>query len=220
MKAVIIGATGATGKQLVNQLLNNPDYTEVIVLVRREYFVPHAKMTQVIVNFNELETYKNIINGDVAFSCLGTTLKDAKTKQKQWKVDYDYQYNFAKICKQNNIPKFVLISAMGANSKSIFFYNKLKGALEDAVIKLNFKNLIIMQPGSLIRPDSNRLGENFSVKLLIFLNKLGLLSKFRPLLVNDLAKAMQISVDRICTDSVVKYNLSKIYKILKNERVK
>lgn len=215
MKALVIGATGATGKELVNQLLQNPNYNQVVVLVRRQFFVANSKLTEVIVDFNELDNYSEYFFADVAFSCLGTTLKSAGSKKKQWKVDYDYQYNFAKICKQNNVPKFVLISAMGANSKSIFFYNKLKGALEEAIIKLNFRNLIIMQPGSLIRPESDRLGENFSVKLLIFLNKLGLLSKFRPLLVNDLAKAMQISVDRICTDSVVKYNLSKIYKILK-----
>lgn len=214
MKALVIGATGATGKELVNQLLQDPNYNQVVVLVRRQFFVTNSKLTEVIVDFNELGNYSEYFFADVAFSCLGTTLKSAGSKKKQWKVDYDYQYNFAKICKQNNVPKFVLISAMGANSKLIFFYNKLKGALEEAIIKLNFRNLIIMQPGSLIRPESDRLGENFSVKLLIFLNKLGLLSKFRPLLVHHLAKAMQISANNVSTNSVVKYDLTNIYKIL------
>ena len=217
MKALVIGATGATGKELINQLLQNPNYDQVTVFVRRQFFATNPKLIEVVVDFNDLNKYSEYFFADVAFSCLGTTLKNAGSKIEQWEVDYVYQYNFAKICKKNNVSKFILVSAMGANSKSIFFYNKLKGTLEEAIIKLKFKNLIIMQPGSLIRPESDRLGENISVKLLRFLNKFGLLIKFCPLLVHDLAKTMQISAEEICSDSVVKYDLAKIYEILKQK---
>lgn len=215
MKAVVIGATGATGKALVSQLLSNPIYTEVVVLVRKSFFKSNTKLTEVIVDFETLQNNIALIQADIAFSCLGTTLKVAGSKEKQWRVDYDYQYNFAKICSDNKIKTFVLVSAMGASANSMFFYNKIKGTLEDAITQLNFNRLIIMQPGSLIRPESDRFGENLTVKLLLFLNTLGVLRNYRPITVCNLAKAMQIIASKSPKNSVERYNLRAIYNILK-----
>ena len=215
MKAIIIGATGATGKVLVEQLLLNPDYTDVLVLVRKSFFEPHEKLKEVIVDFEKLDDYSNIIFADVAFSCLGTTLKQAKNKDEQWRIDYNYQYNFAKICIDNKIGTFVLVSAMGASANSIFFYNKMKGALEHAISQLNFNRLIIMQPGSLIRPQSDRFGENVAVKTLLFLNKMGMLRNYRPISVFNLAKVMQIIVSKPRQHFVEKYKLLDIFNFLK-----
>ena len=196
MKALVIGATGATGTALVQQLLQNNNYHEVVVFVRRKSFPPNAKLTEVIVDFDHLQNYAHLITGDVAFSCLGTTLKMAGSKQAQWKVDYDYQYNFACICADNQVKKMVLLSAIGANANSFFFYNKLKGSLEEAVKKLSFSCILIFQPGSLIRPDSDRFAEKISVKLLLFLNKIGILKNLAPISVRQLAQSMQLALNK------------------------
>ena len=130
----------------------------------------------------------------MAFSCLGTTLAVAGSKDAQWRVDYDYQYAFAEHCKNNGVSTFVLVSAAGAKAQSKLFYNRMKGALEEAVKKLNFPRLLIFQPSILIRSNSDRSGENFTVKAFKFLNKLGILKRYRPMPTEVLAEKMLSAV--------------------------
>jgi uncharacterized protein YbjT (DUF2867 family) len=101
MKALVIGATGATGKDLVNQLLNDQDFEEVNMFVRKPIDIQNNKLKVHLVNFEKPEEWKDLVKGDVAFSCLGTTLKAAGSKEAQRKVDYDYQYEFAQAAKEN-----------------------------------------------------------------------------------------------------------------------
>lgn len=206
MKAIVIGATGATGKYLVQELLNNNAYTDVIILVRRKSFEPHHKLKEIIVDFEHLENYEDQINGDVAFTTLGTTLKDAGSKDAQWKIDYELNYKFAQICAKNKIRKFVLLSAIGANSNSTIFYNKLKGKLEDSIKSLNFEQLLIFQPAGLIRPNSKRFSENLMVKIVGTFNYFGLLKNYKLIHVQDLAKV-------ITYESTLNYKGLKIYHI-------
>lgn len=194
MKAIIIGATGATGKELVNLLIADEKYTEIICLVRRKLKIQNSKVKEVIVDFDKLNDYKDYFSADVAFSCLGTTLKDAGSKDIQWKIDYEYQLKFAQIAKEKSIDTFVLVSSVGANQNSKIFYTKMKGTLEIEIEKLNFQKTIIMQPPSLIRPNSTRKGELIGMKIIFFLNKIGLFKSYKPLHVLDLAKAMIKSV--------------------------
>lgn len=91
MIAIVIGATGATGKFLVQELINDSNYLEIVILVRRKTNISHPKMQEIIVDFDQLENYSEYIIDDVAFSCLGATLKDAGSKEKQRIIDYDYQ---------------------------------------------------------------------------------------------------------------------------------
>ena len=142
MKALVIGATGATGKDLVNKLLEDKDFEEVHAFVRRPMNIENDKLKSHVVDFENPEEWQNLVKGDVAFSCLGTTLKDAGSKDAQRKVDYDYQYNFAKTAKENNVEDYVLVSAYGANPKSKIFYSRMKGELEQAVKDLHFLSLI------------------------------------------------------------------------------
>ena len=97
------------------------------------------------------------------FSCLLTTLKDAGSKEAQHKVDYDYQLNFAKAAKENNVEDFVLVSAYGASPNSKIFYSKMKGELEEEIKKLHFNKLTIFNPGMLERKNSIRTGEVSSI---------------------------------------------------------
>ncbi|MDY3521152.1 NAD(P)H-binding protein [Riemerella anatipestifer] len=195
-KAVVIGGTGATGKALLNTLSNDLSYQSVVALSRRDGTSLLPKVEICKVDFNHLEQSSVIISGDVAFSCLGTTLKDAGSQDAQWRVDYDYQYTFAKIAKESGISTLVLISSMGADKKSPIFYSKMKGKLEEAITELNFPSLIILRPSLLIRPETKRLGERISLPILNTFNKIGLLKKYQPISVEDLSKAMVKSVER------------------------
>src|SRR5690554_6435286 len=190
MKAIIIGGTGATGKELVTQLLAEQRFEAVTVLVRRPYFEAHPKLTENIVDFEKLNDYQKEITVDAAFSTLGTTLKDAGSKDAQWRVDHDYQLEFAKIAKANGVESFVLLSAFGANLNSSFFYNKMKGTLEENMQKLNFSQLTVLHPGGINRPDSTRTGEKVMMKALKAFNTIGVFKAYAPISTQRLAKAM------------------------------
>ena len=194
MKALIIGATGATGKDLLSQLLADDTYSEVHCFVRKPLTLAHPKLHTHVVDFETPEVWADLLRGDVAFSCLGTTLAAAGSKEAQWRVDYDYQYNFAEHCRNNGVPTFVLVSAAGAKAPSKLFYNRMKGQLEDAIKALGFSCLLIFQPSVLIRSNSDRGGENFTVKVIAFLNKLGLFKRYRPMPTAILAQKMRKEV--------------------------
>src|SRR5690606_25267372 len=166
MNAIVIGGTGATGKELVAQLLEDARFDTVTVLVRRPYFDANPKLIEIVVDFEKLDHYRDKIRGRVAFSTLGTTLKDAGSKAAQWRVDHDYQLAFARIAKENGVESFVLLSALGANADSSFFYNKMKGALEQHMQQLDFGQLLILHPGGIERPNSNRTGEKVMMNVL------------------------------------------------------
>ncbi|WAC12466.1 NAD(P)H-binding protein [Dyadobacter pollutisoli] len=190
MKALIIGATGATGMDLVNVLLQDPDYKEVVVFVRRPTGIVHIKLSELVVDFDQIEEVSASIKGDVWFSCLGTTLKAAGSKEKHWHIDYEIPVRFAHIAKRNGISRAVLLSSYGALSKSNVSYLRIKGQLEEQIASLAFDQYIIFRPGILLRKDTDRLGEEVSAGLLNFMNGLGLFKKFRPMPTSTLAEKM------------------------------
>lgn len=194
MKALLIGATGATGKDLLELLLKDEEIKQVDIFVRRELNVKHEKLNIHVIDFNKPEVWKHLVKGDVLFSCLGTTLKLAGSKEAQWKIDYEYQYQFAKIAKENNVNSYVLVSAANASSKSLIFYSKMKGQLEDDVKALKFLKTIIFNPPLLIRENTDRKMEVLGAKMIIFLNSLGIFRSQKPLSTKLLAEAMLKSV--------------------------
>lgn len=210
MKALILGATGATGKELVKALLLDDQFQEVHTFVRHELKIDNPRLKTHIVDFDQPESWENLVQGDVAFSCLGTTLKAAGSKEAQRKVDYNYQLNFAEAAKKNGVEDFILVSSYGANAKSKIFYNRMKGELEEAVKNLNFEKITLFQPGMLERKESERLGEILAVKLFKFVNKLGLLKSQEPLPTEILAKAM-VNAAKIKSKGLVEIKLSNIF---------
>lgn len=210
MIALVIGATGATGKDLVNELLGDPDFTEVHLFVRKTLNFNNPKAKVHLVDFNQPEEWKNLVKGDVAFSCMGTTLKAAGSKEAQRKVDVDYQYNFAKSARENNVDDFVLVSAYGATSKSKMFYSKIKGELEDKIKALQFPKLTIFQPGMLDRKDSERFAEAVGGNVIKFINKLGILKNQKPLPTKVLAQAM-VNASKIKSNGYSKIKLANIF---------
>ncbi len=125
--AIIAGATGLVGKELLQNLLDNKNYEKVISIVRRKTSLNHPKLEQKIIDFDNLDEIASELIADEYFCCLGTTMKKAGSKEKFADVDYLYPVNLATIAQANNAKKYLLISAMGADKKSIIFYNKVKG---------------------------------------------------------------------------------------------
>lgn len=190
MKALVIGATGAVGKDLVQQLSEDSTFERVDIFVRREVKNPAAKVVAHVVDFDHPETWADQLKGDVLFSCLGTTIKAAGSQEAQWKVDYTYQYEAAKAAEANGVKNYVLVSSVGANAKSRVFYTKMKGALDDAVQQLGFEGCFILRPPSLIRKGSDRFGEKVGIVALKAFNAIGLMRSFTPMPTEAVAAAM------------------------------
>lgn len=190
MKALVIGATGAVGKDLVQQLIEDSSVERIDIFVRREVKIPAAKVVAHVVDFDHPETWADQLKGDVLFSCLGTTIRAAGSQDAQWKVDYTYQYEAAKAAKANGVKTYVLVSSVGANAKSKVFYTKMKGALDDAVQELGFEGCFILRPPSLIRKGSDRFGEKVGIVALKAFNAIGLMRSFTPMPTEAVAAAM------------------------------
>ena len=199
MKVVLIGGSGATGRALVQLMLKSKEVTEIVVLLRRVSFEEHIKLKQVIVDFENLTDFEQVIQGNVAISCLGTTLKDAGSKDAQWKIDHDLNLQFAALAKKNGFATFLLLSAVLADPASKIFYNRMKGSLEQDVKALDFNRLIIFQPGGLIRPNTDRLGEKTAIAALRIFNTIGLFKTYDPLSVGQVAMAMLQAINHYKT---------------------
>ncbi len=207
LHAIILGATGATGQEILKLVLNNSNFSKITVFVRRNISIKHDKLIVKKIDFSRLKDYKKIIYGDILFSCLGTTRSEAGGKKNQYLVDYTYQFAFAKMASENNVKIYSLISSVGANKNSFFFYPRIKGILEKSVKSLDFELIHIFQPPSLIRqPSLLRTGEKVVISILTKLNRIGLLKSFKPLHVHDLA-------DKMVLESLLDHKKKiKIYK--------
>ena len=107
--ANIIGSTGLVGHQLLTQILDHPEFEKVRIFVRRASGISHPKLEEQIIDFDLPESWKHLVKGDVLFSTLGTTIKTAKTKENQYRVDFTYQYEFAKAASENGVPAYLLV---------------------------------------------------------------------------------------------------------------
>lgn len=191
LDSLVIGATGATGQEIVSQLLEDNSFNSISIFVRKNPNITHSKLKTYVIDFSKVEDFRDLIKGDVLFSCLGTTLRDAGSKDKQYLVDYTYQYEFAKIASENGVPNYSLVSSTGANENALFFYPKIKGKLEESIKKLPFKTIQIFQPPTLIRQKNlMRTSEKIGIKMFGILNYFGILKSQKPLPVSILAKVM------------------------------
>ena len=212
MKALVIGATGAVGKDLVDMLLKDDSFESVSVFVRRPLGFENPKLTVHVIDFDHPERWRPLLQGDVLFSCLGTTIKAAGSQDAQWKVDYTYQYEAAKAARENGVETYALVSAIGASPKAKFFYTRMKGELEEAVKKLGFPACFILQPPSLVRKGSNRFGEKAGVVMLKAFNAIGLMRAWTPMPTEEVAAAMVrlAKSGRRTTETVVAQDILKV----------
>lgn len=189
--ALIIGATGLIGNQLLVKLLHSPYYDKVVVLTRRTLGIINTKLTEIIFDFDKPDASKVVAN-DI-FCCLGTTIKKAGSKDAFKKVDLEYPLTIAALARQNNAEKFLIVTAMGADSKSAFFYNQVKGEVEHGLTSLKYPALHIFRPSLLLgdRPES-RMGEKVGEVLAAVFKPVmfGPLKKYRAIDSAKVANAM------------------------------
>lgn len=188
--ANVIGGSGLVGQQLILQLLDHHEFEKVRSFVRRPSGMSHPKLEEIIIDFDQRHIWKPLVQGDVLFSTLGTTIKKAKTKENQYKVDFSYQFEFAWSAFENNVPDYVLVSSMGADPKSGVFYSRMKGELEEAVSIISFRKLIIFRPSILEgNRTEKRMGEQIGLAISHIVTQF-MLKKYRPTPVDMLAKKM------------------------------
>jgi uncharacterized protein YbjT (DUF2867 family) len=186
--ALILGATGLIGGHLTQKILNHPSYSKVKVLVRNPLNLHHLKLEQIIIDFDNFD--KSLVVADDIFCCLGTTMKQAGSKEAFYKVDFTYPLEIAQAALQNGAKQFLVITAMGADAQSMFYYNRVKGEIEKALTDLNFPTLLIFRPSLLLgeRKDS-RAGEGFATVIMNTFNFL-IPKKYKAIKGETVANAM------------------------------
>jgi uncharacterized protein YbjT (DUF2867 family) len=178
--AIISGATGLVGKQLLQQLLKNPGYEKVIAVVRKRMDITDDKLVQQVIDFEQLPTVLDGVKACDGYCCLGTTIKTAGSKERQYRIDHDYVVEFAHACHKAGVNRFAVISSLGANAESPNFYLRTKGKMERDLKKIPFSSLVILQPSFLLGDRSeHRAGENIIA---------GIVKCASPLMVGGLKK--------------------------------
>ena len=190
--AVIIGATGAVGKEILKEILSGEYYDRIYILGRSSIskLSDEERLTKIIIDFENINFDTSILENADVFSSLGTTIKIAGSKENQRKIDVDYTVNFAKLC-EGKVRSFNVVSAIGANSKSKNFYNSLKGELEDKLKEINLGVLRIFQPSLLIsKREDKRFFEGLLIKISPIFQILlkGKMKKYSPMEASLLGK--------------------------------
>lgn len=182
LTAVVLGATGFIGEQLVQQLLNDAAFSKVRILVRRPVKLSHPKLEVEIVNFDNLAEYRRKLGrGDCIFCCIGTTQKKVKGDKNAYrKIDVDIPVNAAKMGKDAGFTNYLLVSAIGADAHSKNFYLRLKGEVEREIADLKFKSFHAFRPSIL-------LGERKEFRLAELLGK-GVMRGLSSLFIGNLKK--------------------------------
>ncbi|MEO7111291.1 MAG: NAD(P)H-binding protein [Polyangiaceae bacterium] len=195
LTAVMIGATGLVGSQLLAQLLDDDRFSKVISFSRRKTGKTSTKLDEQIVDFDEPDSWALSVTGDVAFSALGTTIGQAGSQAAQKNVDYTYQFELAKTAAKNGVKTYALVSSGGASPSSVSFYSRIKGELDRDVQGLGFERIRIFRP-SLLAGDreKSRAGEKIGSVLLGAVNAIGIAKKYREIHGDVVAKAMINSV--------------------------
>lgn len=211
---LLIGATGLVGSEVLKLLKEDNYYKHIVILTRRKLIEYEGiqKFNQIQIDFDHLSNYSDYIITDHVISTLGSTIKKAGTKENFKKIDYSYTLKTAEIAKKNGAEHFLLVSSLGADPKSRFFYNQIKGETEQAILNLGFRSVSIFRP-SVLKGKRNefRLGEFFG-KTLLNMFSFAIPKKYKPTESYQLAKVI-ISVARKNQPGVTIYEADEIQDI-------
>ena len=187
--ALLAGATGLVGRELLSLLLDDADIAEVVTLTRRPLQHPHPKLQQGVVEFDQLGNFA-LPGVDDFYCCLGTTIKRAGSQRAFREVDFVYPLAIARMALAAGATRCLFVSAMGADASSRIFYNRVKGELEAALAQLPFEAVFAFRP-SLLAGDREefRGGERIALAVARPLSLL-IPAKFRPVAGIDVARAM------------------------------
>lgn len=191
--ALLFGATGLTGSFLLQELLKEEAYSNIVVVTRKETGVRHNKIHELVTDFRDRQLLNEVIKADVLFCCLGTTIKKAGSQAAFRKVDLELPLLLAEIASKNNVPAFIIMSSIGAKAGTSNFYLRTKGEMENGVLKAGIPNVAIFRPSML-------MGARAELRLAEFLGKIainalsplfsGPFRKYKPIESKDVARAM------------------------------
>jgi uncharacterized protein YbjT (DUF2867 family) len=213
--AALIGATGLIGSHLLKLLQADDDFNTIRVIVRRPFPVEHPKINVTIIDFADEAAFKAGIAGcDAVFVAVGTTQKKVRGDKAAYrKVDYDIPVNAARFCAETGCKSFLLISSVGADSKSGNFYLKLKGEVEDKVSSMSIPSISIFRPSMLLghRQESRPMETIAQVisKGVSFLFP----SKYKPIKASDVAKAM-VAASKLQKPGVSVYHFREMISLM------
>ena len=190
MRLLLVGSTGLVGRHVLDQALVDQRIASVVAPVRGEPPRLHAKLTSPQVDYENLDDGASWWRADAVICTLGTTMRVAGSQAAFRRVDYDYPLAVARLARAHGTPTYVLNSAIGADADSRFFYNRVKGELEQALCAEGFGSITFVRPGVIggARRDV-RPGER---ALVFVLNGLGPLlpKRWRPNPAPQIARAM------------------------------
>ncbi len=191
--ALIFGSSGLVGKNLLNQIINNSNYSKVKIFVRSSLEISDPKVEIINTDFKDLQKIKNLIIGDDCFFCIGTTKKNSPDKNEYRRVELDLPKKIAQISKSNDIKSFIYVSSGFADPKNSGDYLKFKGLVEEEIKSLNFEKIGILRPSFLLgNRKENRVGEKIGIFIFKLLSPLfvGPFKKMKPIHSEIVAKAM------------------------------
>lgn len=185
--ALIVGASGLVGSFLLERLLASSTYARVTAWVRRDPGRSHPKLEIEVVDFERLPERR--IEAEDVFCCIGSTLRQAGSRQAFRRVDFDIPVALARLAARDGAKRFLVVSALGADARSRVFYSRVKGEMEDAVRSSGVPKVHVFRPSLLSGPRKEfRFGERAGLALASLLGPL--LGKYRPTRAEDLAAAM------------------------------
>jgi uncharacterized protein YbjT (DUF2867 family) len=208
MKAILIGATGLVGNLILKEVLNDNDFSEVRIFVRRPTGIINPKLKEIVSPMKDIDTLSTEIQGDVLFNALGTTIKNAGSKAEQQRVDRDLPMNFAQIASKNGIKTMLNVSSVGANMKG-GFYLKTKAEMEKGTEKFFPGAIFHFRPGFLVgNRQEIRVAEKIAFGAMKVIDNFltGTSKKYRSMPADKLAKAMvSLSKDPAGRPTVLHY---------------
>ncbi len=191
--AILLGATGLTGSYVLKKLLSDSNYTEIIVFSRRPLDIEDQKLKVVECDLLNLEEQKHLFKADEVYVCIGTTNNKTPNKKLYREIDFGIPVTTAQLCRENRIDNLIVMSSLGASSKSSVFYTKTKGEMEESVLEMEIQNTYLLRPAMIMGPrKEKRMGEALGKMITFIINPLlvGSLKKYKGIHTETIAQAM------------------------------
>lgn len=191
--AILFGATGLVGNLLLEELINSGNYKTIRIFVRQATGVSEPSVEEIITDFSVPESYLSKVTGDELFICTGTTIKKAGSIANVEKIDRDLPAIVAEAAFKNGVKKIAVVSSIGADTSSKNYYLRIKGEMEERILKLGFAKTVIVRPSILLgERKEKRAGEIVGKAVMKAIQPVftGKFRKYRPIHGRDVAKAM------------------------------
>ena len=191
--AIVLGASGLTGRHLLERLVADDRYGEVRLFSRRNSGHSSPKIREYIGDILHLEQFREDFRADVVFCCVGTTSSKTGDRNLYRAIDYGIPFHAARLASENGIPAFLVISSIGADPKSRVFYTRTKGEMEEAVLSLQIPHTYILRPSLILGDRKERRWTEEAAAVIMksarFLMT-GRLRNYRPIEAATIASAM------------------------------